>query len=232
MDMQHASHVIALVPAYQEAQRIGQTVRTLLALADIDEVIVVDDGSTDGTSRAAEASGATVLRVPRNEGKGAALTAGVRLILSRTVSPRAVLFADADLEKSAAHLAELLSPVLSDWCDMTVADLPPQRRAAGFGIAIGLARRGLRALTRRTFREPLSGQRAVAASALPWLLPFARGFGCEIGMTLAALDAGSGSRRSRCRSATPPPDATSRGSATALVKRSMSPWCWCGRGRP
>lgn len=190
MDMDHPVHVVALVPAYEEAGRIGRTVGALLTLDEVDEVIVVDDGSRDATAAAAAAAGATVVCLPRNGGKGGALTAGARLILSRPVSPRAVLFADADLGESAIHLGGLFGPVLAGSCDVAVADLPPQRGAAGFGITSGLARRGLRALTGGTFAEPLSGQRAVAGPALPWLVPFAAGFGAEVGMTLAALDAG------------------------------------------
>ncbi len=64
----------AVVPAYQEARAIGAVVRRVRAY--LDTVVVVDDGSTDGTADAAQAAGATVLRHPRNLGKGIALNTG------------------------------------------------------------------------------------------------------------------------------------------------------------
>ena len=70
------------------------------------------------------------------------------------------------------------------------ADLPAQQGAGGFGVAMGLARRGMARATGRRMAEPLSGQRAVRWEALPALLPFAPGFGVEVAMTMDALQAG------------------------------------------
>ena len=68
-----AVEVLALIPAHDEAPRIGAVVRAAAAHVP---VLVVDDGSTDGTAAEAEAAGATVLRQVPNQGKGAALRAG------------------------------------------------------------------------------------------------------------------------------------------------------------
>lgn len=181
---------VAIVPAYEESARIGATVASLLALDEVGEVVVVDDGSRDDTGEVARRAGATVISLAHNGGKGRALAAGVRLLLSREGRPAAVLFADADLDESARHLGALLEPVLAGMCDLAIADLPPQRGAAGFGLVVKTARAGLRLLTGRSFSEPLSGQRAVSGRALPWLLPFGPGFGAEVAMTIAAVEAG------------------------------------------
>ncbi len=69
--------VTVLVAAYNEAPVIGDVVRKALAAVPSGEVLVVDDGSTDGTDRIATAAGARVLRVPVNEGKGCAVRRGL-----------------------------------------------------------------------------------------------------------------------------------------------------------
>lgn len=66
-----SSRCIALIPAYNEAARVGEVVA--VARHHVDEVVVVDDGSTDETVAAAEKVGARVLRHPQNRGKGAAI---------------------------------------------------------------------------------------------------------------------------------------------------------------
>jgi glycosyltransferase involved in cell wall biosynthesis len=186
---------LALVPAFNEADRVGATVRALRGLDGVAEVLVVSDGSSDGTAAAAIEAGAHCLDLPANIGKGGALNAGLAALTGRvaeavTPEPVALLLVDADLGSSAGELRGLLEPVLADKADLAIADLPPQPGAKGFGVAIGMARWGLRRIGGRTLAEPLCGQRAVRWSALSSLVPFATGFGVEVAMTLDAWAAG------------------------------------------
>ena len=101
-----------VIPAYQEAIRIGATVDAVrAALAEVDgsgglEVVVVDDGSTDGTAAEAVLAGARVVRLEDNRGKGAAVRAGVL-----ASSGRCVAFTDADLAYPPHQIAALLDAV-------------------------------------------------------------------------------------------------------------------------
>ena len=186
---------LALVPAFNEAERIGATVAALRTVPGVAEVLVVSDGSTDATAARALEAGAHCLDLPRNFGKGGALNAGLAALTGRVregLSPEPVvlLLADADLGDTAALLEALLEPVLAGQADLAVADLPPQPGAKGFGMAIGMARWGMRRVAGRTLAEPLSGQRAVRWTAVGELVPFAPGFGVEVAMTLDAVAAG------------------------------------------
>jgi Glycosyl transferase family 2 len=187
--------VLALVPARDEAERVGATVRALRELPGMTEVLVVSDGSTDATAARALEAGAHCLDLPRNVGKGGALNAGLAALMGRVAErvspePAVLLLADADLAETAGRLDRLLHPVLAGEADLAIADLPAQHGAGGLGIAMGLARRGMARATGRRMAEPLSGQRAVRWEALPALLPFAPGFGVEVAMTMDALRAG------------------------------------------
>jgi glucosyl-3-phosphoglycerate synthase len=187
--------VLALVAAKDEAQRVGATVRALRELPGVTEVLVVSDGSTDATAARALQAGAHCLDLPRNLGKGGAVNAGLAALMGRVAErvspePAALLLADADLAETAGRLGRLLEPVLAGEADLAIADLPPQPGAGGFGVAMGLARWGMERATGRRMAEPLSGQRAIRWEALPALLPFAPGFGIEVGMTIDALRAG------------------------------------------
>jgi len=186
---------IALVPAFNEGGRIGLTVAALRSLPSLTEVVVVDDGSTDGTATEARAAGACCLSLPRNLGKGDALNAGIALVRERIVDghigvPDILLLADGDLAASAVELQRLLDAMARESIDMAIADLPPQTGAAGFGLAKGLAAAGLKHISGIAVREPLSGQRAIRWVALPAIVPFAPNFGVEVAMTLAAVAAG------------------------------------------
>jgi len=193
--LEPAGMALALVPARDEADRVGATVRALRGLPEVAEVLVVSDGSTDATAARALEAGAHCLDLPRNIGKGGALNAGLAALMGRVAErlspePAALLLADADLADSAGRLDRLLAPVLAGQADLAIADLPAQQGAGGFGVAMGLARLGMARVTGRRMAEPLSGQRAVSWEALPALLPFAPGFGVEVAMTMDALQAG------------------------------------------
>jgi glycosyltransferase involved in cell wall biosynthesis len=76
--MADASQVSVVIPAMNEAQAIERVVSDMRAAAQWREVIVVDDGSSDGTAALAERAGATVIRHPYNKGNGAAVKSGIR----------------------------------------------------------------------------------------------------------------------------------------------------------
>ncbi|MBE0475996.1 MAG: glycosyltransferase [Coriobacteriia bacterium] len=183
--------VVAVIPARDEAPRIAATVAAAGAVTGVARVIVVDDGSTDGTADAAAGAGAEVVRLERNAGKGGAVAAGLAAAgAGEEGGPDAVLLLDGDLGGSAAHAALLLEPVLAGRADMAVAVLPRPPRSGGFGLVVRLARWGIRRLTGWEPRAPLSGQRALDSAALQAAGPPAPGFGLEVATTVRVLRAG------------------------------------------
>ena len=108
-----------LIPAYNEAARIGPVLNAVLALPLLAGVIVIDDGSTDDTAFIAQAKGAQVLRTPGNLGKTRALALGLQS--ARTSH---VVLIDADLTGlSAQALTALIDPVLRGTADATINHL-------------------------------------------------------------------------------------------------------------
>lgn len=204
--------VAAVIPAKDEAERIGATVRAAALLPGVDLVVVVDDGSQDDTASLARAAGATVVAHSSNRGKGAAMMTGAAEVArvealadlpdaghaaaddpatAATVPPRALLFVDADLEDTAAHLAPLIPPVLAGEADMTIATLPPQpTTGGGHGFVVRLAREGIAERTGWTPKQPLSGQRCLTRAAFDQALPLAPGWGVEVGLSIDVLLAG------------------------------------------
>ncbi len=184
---QEPRRVVAVVPAKDRVDSVGATVAALLTIAEVSDVLVVDDGSTDATASAAQGAGAWVLRLPANLGKGGAVAAAV----AATPETDVYLLVDADTGASAAAAAALLPPVLEGSADMTVAVLPSAAGRGGFGLVRRLAGAGIRRGT-GGFRPaaPLSGQRAVRGPLLRGM-DLAPRFGLEVAMTVDAARAGA-----------------------------------------
>ena len=177
--------ITVLIPAYNEADLIGDTVRAARMIHDVVHVVVIDDGSTDGTVVEATVAGADqVVSLPANRGKGAALRAG-----RAETQGNIVVMIDGDLGASARDAFRLVGPVLEGQADMSIATLPRTGKGGGFGLAVGLARWGIRALTGRAFNTPLSGQRCLTR-AVTDACDFEDGFGVETALTIDALRAG------------------------------------------
>jgi glycosyltransferase involved in cell wall biosynthesis len=180
-----ADEIDILIPAYNEADRLPATIAAVRRAAP-GRVIVVDDGSHDGTAEAARAAGAdVVLTHATNRGKGAALNTG----LAACCAP-ILLLIDADLGTTASEVAPLVEAVRAGRCEMAVAAFPRTRRKSGVGLAQGMARRGIERRTGRAFASPLSGQRCLRRADVEALGGFAEGFAVEVALTLGVLGLG------------------------------------------
>jgi len=179
----------AIVAARNEADRVGETVRALRQALPGARVWVADDASEDGTAEAAMLAGAEVVRRGRSHGKGGNVGAAAEAALSVEPPPRIVLLCDGDLGASAARLTPLVAAVKRDECDLAVAAFS-RRLGGGFGLALGFARWAIRRLCGLETEAPISGQRALRAETLQAVLPFAKGYGMEIGMTVDAVRGG------------------------------------------
>jgi len=105
-----------VVPAYNEAARIGAVLRPLVSCPLVDEVIVVDDGSNDGTAEVARKFGVKVIELPENRGKASALDAGVSAAKNDVL-----LFLDADLVGlRTEHIERLIEAYRDGEVDMVV----------------------------------------------------------------------------------------------------------------
>lgn len=160
--MSAAPRVVAVVPAYREAGRVGATVHTLRPY--VDDVVVVDDGSPDATGDEARAAGARVLRHLLNRGQGAALATGIAYALRRGAD--VVVTFDADGQHDPEDLAALTAPLRDGSADVALgsrfldgrSNPPPLRRLllrlavlftrATTGLRLTDAHNGLRAFSR------------------------------------------------------------------------------------
>jgi len=178
-----------IVAARNEADRVGDTVAALREAFPGTVVWVADDASSDRTAELALAAGAQVVSRGRPHGKGANVTAAAEAALSAEPVPRLVLLCDGDLGASAARLVPLVEAVERGECDLAVAAFS-RRVGGGVGFALGFAHWAIRRLCGAETTAPISGQRALRTEVLRETLPFAAGFGMEIGMTVDAVRAG------------------------------------------
>jgi glycosyltransferase involved in cell wall biosynthesis len=177
-----------LVAARNEADRIGATIAALRAAFPEAAIWVADDASDDDTEGMALAAGAMVVSRGRPHGKGANVTAAAEAALSAS-PPELFLLCDGDLGESAGALAALVAAIERGECDLAVAAFA-RRVGGGFGLALRFSRWAIRRRCGFEAAAPISGQRAMRAEVLRALLPFADGFGMEVGMTIDAVRAG------------------------------------------
>jgi glycosyltransferase involved in cell wall biosynthesis len=165
---QAALRRVAVVPAFNEAECIGRVIDELRGFDRGFDVVVIDDGSTDGTSAAAAARGAIVIRLPFNLGIGGAVQTGFRYALEHGYE--LAVRVDGDGQHDARQLDRLLRPVLDGEADIAVGS----RFAGASGYRVPLARRvGIRLfagvlslLVRQRVTDPTSGFQALSRRAI------------------------------------------------------------------
>jgi glycosyltransferase involved in cell wall biosynthesis len=178
-------NVSVLIPAFNEENKIKATINTVFKLEFVNQVIVIEDGSTDFTYQQAKQTKAQIIQLPYNQGKGTALNHGLR-----QAEGDVILLLDGDLGETALEAQKLLVPIVEGKADMTIAQFPPVQQNVGCGLVKKLAVWGLRKITGRVFTAPLSGQRAIRRQVLNKTKKFATGFGVEVALTINVWQAG------------------------------------------
>jgi glycosyltransferase involved in cell wall biosynthesis len=190
--------VLVIVAARNEAGRIGATLTALYRAFPGAQVWVADDCSTDATAEIARAQGARVVLAERPLGKGGVVTRAARRVkmearvAAGSTDDGGTIFVlcDADLAESAAALDALAEAIGRGSADLAIGAFAAPV-GGGFGVAIGFARWAVRRRCGLRARAPISGQRAMHGAVLDDVLPFAPGFGMELGMTIDAVRAGN-----------------------------------------
>ena len=174
-----------MVSAYNEADRLGETLAALREAFPGARLVVADDHSRDATPDVARAAGAELVRAPRHLGKGGANT----LAIEQLTEGSTLVLCDGDLGASASELPRLVEALERDEGDLAVATFA-RRVGGGFGVAVGFSRWAIRRKTGLEPRAPISGQRALKPQVVSAVVPFAPGFGMETAMTIDAHRAG------------------------------------------
>jgi len=184
-DKRHKIGVLAGIAAYNEARYVGSIV--LQSRQYVDEVIVVDDGSTDNTARVAELAGATVIRHAENRGKGAAIQS--ILAEAKKRNPDVLVLLDADAQHDPNEIPVLIKPV-SDGFDLVIGsreaqkDKTPRYRRIGQKVIF----RSSRLASKANVADSESGFRALSPKAIHDLELKATGFAIESEMITRAAD--------------------------------------------
>ena len=170
--------VSIVIPAYNESKTIEKVIDVINSLDCINEIIVVDDGSSDDTANVAQKVGATVILHSKNKGKGAAIKTGFENSTGDIVA-----FIDADLKNLTARQVEkIISPILDGKADLTKTKF---KRKAGRVTELTAKPLLNFFFPELKYDQPLSGQFAAKRSFLS-KIKFEEDYGVDIGIVLDA----------------------------------------------
>lgn len=146
------ARTVAVIPAYNEEETLGEVIRVLGDVDIVERVVVISDGSTDSTAEVARAGGAEVIELEQNVGKGGAMQRGID-----RADADVYLFLDADLiGLSSCHVCGLLEPVLSGEAEMTLGVFEYGRPITDLALQVAPYLSGQRAVHRQVL-EAMSG---------------------------------------------------------------------------
>ena len=189
----HSRKVIACIPAFNAGKSVGRVIS--IARKHVDEVIVVNDGSSDNTKDVAEQAGATVIEHAVNMGYGSAIASGLKAAVK--ADGEIIVTLDADLQHDPNEIPLLLDPILKGKADIVTGSrfvinsegdtLPTYRR---FGIV--LLTKVTNFMAQTTISDATTGFRAYSNHAARTLasMSFSSGNGASSQILMEAFRSG------------------------------------------
>lgn len=170
--------VSVVIPAYNESKTIEKVIKVINSLDFVNEIIVVDDGSSDETAKVARNAGATVISHSKNKGKGTAIKTGFE-----NSNGEIVAFMDADLKNlTSKQVEKIIRPILYGKADLTKTKF---KRKAGRVTELTAKPLLNFFFPELKYDQPLSGQFAAKRSFLS-KIKFEEDYGVDIGIVLDA----------------------------------------------
>src|SRR4030043_2259260 len=156
--------IIAGMPAFNEEKYIGTLV--LNTRQYVDQVIVVDDGSSDNTAKIARLAGAEVIQHENNKGYGAAIQSIIAEAKKR--NPDILVILDADAQHNPQEIPNIIKPVLDDGCDFVIGSRQKQAGKIPWYRRIGqrLILRSVKILSDDNLTDSECGFRAFSRKAI------------------------------------------------------------------
>jgi len=173
--------VSVIIPAYNEKKTIRKVVLAALKAKHVDEVVVVDDGSTDGTAKQIKDLEVKIVRHKKNRGKGQAIKTGIKHSKGEII-----LFLDADLKNiTPDKIEKLINPLLKNKADFVKASF---KRPRGRGRITNFTVKPILKFLfpEMRFSQPLSGQFATRRKFLE-KIEIEKDWGTDIGILLDAI---------------------------------------------
>ncbi len=181
--------IVAAIPAFNEEVAIGSVV--LKARMFADEVVVVDDGSTDATAELARLAGARVISHPRNLGKGAAIRTAIDYILQD--GAEIIVLHDGDMQHDAADIPAVVQPIIEGRADVVIgtrdrhaAGMPHYRRMGAWFLDHATSW----AVGQKLPVDTQCGFRAFSRKAAESIRPQSHGLGVESEMLIRSIGGG------------------------------------------
>lgn len=179
--------VVCIVPVYNESDIIKRTIAKLETIDKIDEIVIVNDGSTDNTLEELGKLNKKIISYEKNMGKGYAIKYAMK-----NLDYDYLVLVDGDLGDTSSEISKLISPVLEKKADFTIAKFPEAKtvtnKKGGLGLVKGLAKNGIKFFTGLEIYTSLSGQRVYRREVLEKIDYIPNRYGIEVAMTVQSLN--------------------------------------------
>lgn len=181
--------LVCVIPIYNEHKRILKTLEGLKEIKEMDEIVIVNDGSTDDTLKIIKNLDAKIISYDKNMGKGYAIKRAIK-----EINYNKLILLDGDLGETSREVKKMIDGMKNYNYDFVIGEFPEVRKVTnkkgGFGLVKNLAKNGIKFFTGIETNNSLSGQRIYKKEVIDSLTYIPNRYGVEVAMTIESLNNG------------------------------------------